>query len=203
MYLVGLALPFTRDLFQDDRADITLSAMLWQSLVMVPFGTVLMEEIAFRGVLPAMFRKRLGGGDSPLLKADILAALLFGLWHVLPSWNVNETNPVFRDLLPGPLGRAAAITAGVMGTALAGMGWSWLRNRCRRDRRAGAAAHLDQQPRLHHLVDRPALLSAREPLDWSTHDRHPTPSQRGSRRRDVDPERTAGLRRTAAPPPLA
>jgi membrane protease YdiL (CAAX protease family) len=129
VYLLGLALPFTRDLFQDDRADVTLPAMLWKSLVVVPFGTVLMEEIAFRGVLPAMFRKRLGGGDAPLLKADILAALLFGLWHVLPSWNVNEVNPVFRDNLPGPLGRTAAITAGVVGTAMAGMAWSWLRNR--------------------------------------------------------------------------
>ncbi len=129
VYLLGLVLPFTRDLFQDDRADITLSAMLWQALVVVPFGTVLMEEIAFRGVLPAMFRKRLGGGDAPLLKADILAALLFGLWHVLPSWNVNEVNPVFRDNLPGAMGRAAAITAGVVGTAMVGMAWSWLRNR--------------------------------------------------------------------------
>ncbi len=129
VYLVGLALPMTSGLFQDDRADIALPSVLWQSLVVVPFGTVLMEEIAFRGVLPAMFRKRLGGGDRPLLKADVLAALFFGLWHVLPSWDVNEVNPVFRDHLPGPLGRAAAISVGVVGTAAAGMAWSWLRNR--------------------------------------------------------------------------
>ena len=129
VYLAALAIPATSGLFQDDRADIPLPEMLWHALVMVPFGTVLMEEIAFRGVLPAMFRKRLGGGDRPLLKADVLAALFFGLWHVLPSWNVNEVNPIFRDNLPGPLGRAAAISVGVVGTAFAGMAWSWLRNR--------------------------------------------------------------------------
>jgi len=129
VYLLGLALPFTRDLFQDDRADISLGALTWQMLVMVPFGTVLMEEVAFRGVLPAMFRRRFTRHDNGPLRADLLAALLFGFWHVLPSWNVNEVNPVFRDLLPGPLGRAAAITAGVVGTGAAGMGLSWLRNR--------------------------------------------------------------------------
>ena len=129
VYLVGLALPFTRNLFEDDRADISLGALAWQTLVMVPLGTVLMEEVAFRGVLPAMFRRRLTRYENGPLRADLLAALLFGFWHVLPSWNVNEVNPVFRDLLPGPLGRAAAITAGVVGTGAAGMGLSWLRNR--------------------------------------------------------------------------
>ena len=36
---------------------------------------------------------------------------------------------MFRDNLPGAMGRAAAITAGVVGTAMVGMAWSWLRNR--------------------------------------------------------------------------
>jgi uncharacterized protein len=129
IYLVGMVLPFTGDLFQDDRADITLAQLAWQTLIMVPLGTVLMEEIAFRGVLPAMFRPRFAKHGNAALRADLASALLFGMWHVLPSWNVNEVNPVFRDLLPGPLGRAAAITAGVAGTGAAGMGFSWLRNR--------------------------------------------------------------------------
>jgi membrane protease YdiL (CAAX protease family) len=129
VYLIGMFNPLTRDLFKDDRADITLAQLAWQALVMVPLGTVLMEEIAFRGVLPAMFRRRLTRHANGPLRADLLAALLFGFWHVLPSWNVNEVNPVFRDLLPGPLGRTAAITAGVIGTGAAGMGLSWLRNR--------------------------------------------------------------------------
>jgi len=129
IYLVGLAVPFTNGLFQDSRANISLGALAWETLIMVPLGTVLMEEIAFRGVLPAMFRKRLLGHANGALRADILAALLFGLWHVLPAWNVNKVNPVFRDLLPGPVGQVVAVAAGVLGTGLAGMGLSWLRNR--------------------------------------------------------------------------
>ncbi|MEI7887121.1 MAG: CPBP family intramembrane glutamic endopeptidase [Actinomycetes bacterium] len=129
IYLIGLAVPFTNRLFQDSRADISLGALAWETLIMVPLGTVLMEEVAFRGVLPAMFRKRFTRHANGALRADLLAALLFGFWHVLPSWNVNKVNPVFRDLLPGPLGQAAAITAGVLGTGAAGMALSWLRNR--------------------------------------------------------------------------
>lgn len=129
LYLVGLALPFTRGLFEDDRANISFGSLIWQIAVMVPLGTVLMEEVAFRGVLPAMLRARTAGRRRGALEADLIAALLFGLWHVLPAWNVNEVNPVFRDLLPGSLGRALAITGGVVGTAIAGMALSWLRNR--------------------------------------------------------------------------
>ena len=129
IYLIGLAIPFTNGLFQDSRADISLGALAWETLIMVPLGTVLMEEIAFRGVLPAMFRKRFTHHANGPLRADLLAALLFGFWHVLPSWNVSTVNPVFRDLLPGTLGQAAAIAAGVIGTGAAGMALSWLRNR--------------------------------------------------------------------------
>ena len=129
IYLVGLALPATRGLFRDDRADVGTSALLWRTLVAIPLGTVLMEEIAFRGVLPAMFRRRTSRHANGALRADVYAALLFGVWHVLPSLDLTEANPALRDLLPGPLGVIAAIAGGVIGTAAAGMGLSWLRNR--------------------------------------------------------------------------
>jgi membrane protease YdiL (CAAX protease family) len=129
IYLLGLALPATRDLFRDDRADVGTAALLWRTLVAIPLGTVLMEEIAFRGVLPAMFRRRTAPDRNGAVRADVYAALLFGLWHVLPSLDLTEANPVFADLLPGPLGVVAAVVGGVVGTAAAGMGLSWLRNR--------------------------------------------------------------------------
>jgi membrane protease YdiL (CAAX protease family) len=129
VYLIGLALPFTRELFNDDRADVGLSALLWRTLVAIPLGTVLMEEIAFRGVLPAMFRRRTAAHANGPLRADIYSALLFGLWHVLPSLDLTESNQALGDLLPGPVGVVLAIAAGVVGTAVAGMVLSWLRNR--------------------------------------------------------------------------
>jgi membrane protease YdiL (CAAX protease family) len=129
IYMVGLALPATRDLFRDERADVDTAALLWRTLVAIPLGTVLMEEVAFRGVLPAMFRRRTAHHANGALRADVYAALLFGVWHVLPSLDLTDANPTLGDLLPGPLGALAAISGAVLGTAAAGMGLSWLRNR--------------------------------------------------------------------------
>lgn len=129
VYLIGLALPLTRDLFVDERADVGTAAMLWRVLVAIPFGTVLMEEMAFRGVLPAMFRRRCAHRPDGALRADLLAALLFGLWHMLPSLDLGDANPVFRDLLPGAVGTVVAVSGSVLATAAAGMALSWLRNR--------------------------------------------------------------------------
>jgi membrane protease YdiL (CAAX protease family) len=129
VYGIGLAIPSTRELFLDDRADVTGAQLLVKVFVTVPLGTVLLEEIAFRGVLPAMFRRRLGRHRRGELRSDLAAAGLFGLWHILPSWNVNDANPVFRETLPDSFGRATVVLGGVLSTAMAGMFFSWMRNR--------------------------------------------------------------------------
>jgi len=129
VYLVAVALPATRALFDDDRADVGLSDVLWRTLVAIPFGTVLMEEIAFRGALPAMLRRRTTNLRNGPLAADLISAGMFGLWHVLPSLDLTEANPTVSGMLPGPVGATLSVLAAVAGTAVAGMVLSWLRNR--------------------------------------------------------------------------
>jgi len=128
VYGIGLALPATRELFMDERADVSGLQLMAKVFVEVPLGTVLLEEVAFRGVLPAMFRRRFSGRRAGL-RADLAAAILFGMWHILPGWDIHTTNPVFRDMLPEGFGRAVAVTGGVLATAAAGMFFSWMRNR--------------------------------------------------------------------------
>ena len=56
IYVIALALPFTRGLFHDRRVgQVAVSTMLFSTLVRIPFGTVLLEELAFRAVLPGLF----------------------------------------------------------------------------------------------------------------------------------------------------
>jgi membrane protease YdiL (CAAX protease family) len=129
VYVVAVAVPATRALFDDDRAEVELSQVLWRTMVAIPFGTVVMEEIAFRGALPAMLRRRTTHLRNGALVADLIAAGLFGLWHVLPSLDLTEANPTVSGLLPGPVGTALSVLAAVAGTAIAGMVLSWLRNR--------------------------------------------------------------------------
>lgn len=128
-YLIGIAIPFTRDLFHDDRANVDGAEVLWRTLVAIPFGTVLMEEITFRGALPAMFRRRTVGQPHAALRADIYAALLFGAWHVLPTLDLSDSNATLRSLLPGPLGVVATVAGAVVATGVYGMLLSQLRNR--------------------------------------------------------------------------
>lgn len=124
LYCAAAALPATRGLFQDERIDTTLIGVLAQALLWVPLGTVLLEEVAFRGVLPALFAVHLGRG-----RANVISAAFFGLWHVLPAWRISSANPVFREALPGTPGQITAIALGVLGTAIAGLFLSYLRDR--------------------------------------------------------------------------
>ncbi|MFZ4515114.1 MAG: CPBP family intramembrane glutamic endopeptidase [Acidimicrobiia bacterium] len=124
LYSAAALVPATRGLFQDQRIDSSLAGVLAQAFLWVPLGTVLLEEVAFRGVLPALFGVRLGR-----FRANGVSALLFGLWHVLPAWKINSANPVFREALPGTPGQITAIVLGVIGTAVAGLFLSFLRDR--------------------------------------------------------------------------
>ena len=123
IYVVGLLLPATHDLFQDDRVEgWTLGETLFAAFVRVPLGTVLLEEVAFRAVLPAVV-----GARTKRWVAVGASAALFGLWHVLPSLHLDHVNPVADDTL-GHLPLWVTVAASVVSTAAVGV-WFWLLRR--------------------------------------------------------------------------
>ena len=118
VYLVGAIFKKTREAFADERIG-TLSGgrLLFQSLIEVPLGTVLFEEIAFRAVLFSMLARRFG-----LTTAIVVSAILFGLWHILPSIGTHENNPALGSVVgSGRRGNILAILASVVTTTLAGV----------------------------------------------------------------------------------
>jgi membrane protease YdiL (CAAX protease family) len=86
-YAVALAIPFTRAAFRDTRYRIARSEALYLSLVAIPLGTVLFEEVAFRGVLWGLLSRDVGA-----LGATVVSACAFGVWHVLPALDLALTN---------------------------------------------------------------------------------------------------------------
>ena len=54
---VAASVPALRGLFDDDRVDVDAGSMLWRALVVIPLATVVMEELAFRGVLLGLLRR--------------------------------------------------------------------------------------------------------------------------------------------------
>jgi uncharacterized protein len=108
-------LPAVRGAFADRRVErVGLATVGWQILVRIPFGTVALEEIAFRGVLLGLLRDIYGTGW-----ATVASSVLFGLWHVLPSQDLARLNPLAERTFAGR--RALLVFAAVVTTALAGV----------------------------------------------------------------------------------
>ncbi|MGW1812258.1 CPBP family intramembrane glutamic endopeptidase [Streptomyces sp. NPDC002125] len=130
VYLVGGLLPATRDLFADQRNEGLSGAQVAERmLVQVPVGTVLLEEVAFRGVLYGLLVRARG-----TVTATVVSSVLFGLWHVLPSLHLATDKPALSGLFgtsdAGTLAATVAATAGaVLFTGASGVVFCELRRR--------------------------------------------------------------------------
>jgi uncharacterized protein len=114
VYLVAALLPATRAVLRDRRAaGVSRSEVAYQVLVRIPLGTVVLEEVAFRGVLFGLLFHRYGG-----LWATVGSAALFGLWHVLPASGLARHNPVAGRVFDRR--RGLLVVLSVLVTGLAG-----------------------------------------------------------------------------------
>ncbi|MDP9441905.1 MAG: CPBP family intramembrane metalloprotease [Actinomycetota bacterium] len=115
--VVGALVPATRRLFADDRvAGFTGWGAAYQALVRIPLGTVVLEEVAFRGVLLALLNR-----VTTPAAAVASSSMVFGLWHIVPTVEALRTNRVAPGVLP--------VAAAVLATAVAGAVFCWLRLR--------------------------------------------------------------------------
>ncbi len=121
-YAVVLASP-ARGLLEDERyARLDASGLLYATLVRIPFGTVVLEEVAFRGVLLAAAARAWS-----LKVAVVVSSCVFGLWHVRPTLGAVAVN----DPGGGLGAQLGGVGAAVAFTALAGVLFCWLRLRSR------------------------------------------------------------------------
>lgn len=113
--LLGLVVPGTQGAFDTARADVGASQLLLELLVTIPLGTVVVEELAFRGTLLGLLLQHLSQR-----RATAVCSVLFGLWHI---------DGVIEATV-GTATHVAAVTVGTFtATTLAGVAFSWLRLR--------------------------------------------------------------------------
>src|SRR5689334_1985784 len=98
VFALGMIVPATHDAFLDTRiGGATLLTMLFVVLVQIPLGTVVLEEVAFRGVLPALM------GGAPAIRwrwlPVLCASVAFGLWHILPSMGIGNANSAVGETI--------------------------------------------------------------------------------------------------------
>lgn len=125
-YLVGVLLPVTRTAFLDARYQFGVHQALMTAFVVIPLGTVLLEEVAFRSVLWGMLSRHMG-----TWRVLLLSSSLFGLWHVFPSLSFASANQAFAGLVPatGAAATALAVAGTVLFTGLGGVVAGELRRR--------------------------------------------------------------------------
>jgi membrane protease YdiL (CAAX protease family) len=122
---VGAALPLTRNAFHDTRYRAGWGHDLLIAFVLIPLGTVVLEEVAFRGVLWGLLRRVRG-----TVTATVGSSALFGLWHVLPSLGLSTNNEAIGSVAGGGKGaQAITVAATVVFTGLAGVVFCELRRR--------------------------------------------------------------------------
>jgi membrane protease YdiL (CAAX protease family) len=134
VYVVGVALPLTRPAFQDVRYDLPLGEALRTAFVVIPFGTVALEELAFRSVLWGFLSRHLRQWQ-----VLVTTSVIFAFWHVMPAMLGGATNRGVSGTVGGA-GSAAVVVGTVVLTAVGGLVFGELRRRSD-SVLAGAGAH--------------------------------------------------------------
>ena len=154
-WLLIAAVPATRPVLADKRsAGLDGRGVAYQAAIRIPIGTVLWEEVAFRGVLQASLRRVM-----PAPAAIATTSGVFGLWHVRPTWQALRTN----DLIGDRWHAVAGVAGGVAVMAAGGALLSWLR-----ERSGGLAAPIA----LHLVTNSGAAVAA-----WTVRSRQRRPAR--------------------------
>lgn len=112
--------PATRSFFHDDRAiSLNIRQLLYKTLVNIPIGTVLLEEVVFRGVMLILLMQQ-----TTTTWAIVISSVFFGLWHILPAIANLKANKQLRVMRYGAL---IVIIGTVFITFVAGVGFSVLK----------------------------------------------------------------------------
>jgi membrane protease YdiL (CAAX protease family) len=96
----------------DGRVQVDAGSMVWKALVVIPIGTVLMEELAFRGIILALGRRA-----TSTRNAVLVSSAAFGVWHVITAWNTASGASSSRVLAVA----GTVVATAVLGVVLCGL----------------------------------------------------------------------------------
>lgn len=117
-------IPFLRQFFLGESfAEAKKRTIFYEAGFRIPFGTALIEETLFRGVLLGVLLQ-----THSTLQAVLIAAIVFGIWHIAPTTNSLEENTAVQQALKQNKYRKFSSVLGVvLVTTIAGIFFGWLR----------------------------------------------------------------------------
>ncbi len=115
--VAGIHIPQLHPLFADERAiKVSGTEVAVKSLVEVPVGTVLLEEVVFRSVLLGLLVS-----DYGTVWGVVGSSFLFGLWHILPSLEMHDSHSLTSQLGRGWRGKLLTVVGTILATGAAGV----------------------------------------------------------------------------------
>lgn len=125
VFVAVAVVPLFAAALDDDRTPDSGAAVLLKVALIIPLRTVLLEEVAFRGVLWGAVNRRSGPR-----RATLVSSIGFGLWHVPQSFAIIDANGALGPAADrSPLLLAAVVLAVVIVTGLCGALFAELRRR--------------------------------------------------------------------------
>lgn len=113
----GVAIPRLHPLFADERVQSATGAdVAHKSLVELPLGTVLLEEVVFRGVLMGLLTASYGR-----VWGLVGSSIVFGFWHILPALEMHSAHPMASRLGSGWRAQLTTVIGTILATSAAGL----------------------------------------------------------------------------------
>ena len=122
-YAAAFLIPAARAVVTDTAG--SWSQALMMALLVIPLGTIIPEEFAFRGMLWGLAHREWGRWA-----ATFFSSTVFGLWHVAPALGGGSANEAFDSFVGGgTLGLLIRVAGTVIFTGAAGVLFCELRVR--------------------------------------------------------------------------
>ncbi len=118
----GVAIPRLHPLFADERVlSVSGPQLAHKALVEIPVGTVLLEEVVFRGVLMGLLTVQYGW-----VWGLVGSSFVFGLWHILPALEMHGSHSMAERIGSGWRGALTTVIGTIVATGVAGIGFGLL-----------------------------------------------------------------------------
>ncbi len=124
--LIFLAFPFllAEPARYREIQDLGLPGFLWRLGIELTIATALTEEVLFRGILQALFKRFLNTA-----RALVSTNIVFALWHLAVNALTLQQNVVVLPFLPTALAQAVGYLGSVITVGIGGLILSILRER--------------------------------------------------------------------------
>lgn len=124
--VIGACIPATSSFMDDARVHVGVGGLARELLLSILIGTVLPEELLFRGVILGSAMERWGRW-----RGVAASSALFSLWHIAPTLATSGGNAELSTATTTALGRLGLVAAAMASTFVAGVVFAWLRVRSR------------------------------------------------------------------------